>query len=108
MEAEAPVRLHGRQADSTGLVLFGDLFLSGTVEEIEIYRSSKCAPSQVSRKHESLHGVGAALVDTVAPADVVALRAGILRCDELVRAVLLVNLVVPSVEIERVIAVDVA
>lgn len=52
--------------------------------------------------------MGAALVDTVAPADVVALRAGILRCDELVRAVLLVNLVVPSVEIERVIAVDVA
>lgn len=108
VETKAPVGLHRRQASDAGLVLLCDLLLSRTVEEVQINAATQGTPGQVRRKHESFHGVSIALVDTVAATNVVALGAGILRCHEGVLPGLLVDLVVSGVEIEWVVAIDVA
>lgn len=108
VETKAPVRLHRRQADDAGLVLLCDLLLSWTVEKVQINAATKRSPGQVRRKHESFHGMSVALVDTVAATNVVALSAGILRCHKRVLSGLLIDLVVSGVEIEWVVAIDVA
>lgn len=97
METEAPVRLHGRQTNSTGLVLLRDFPGSRAIEKVKIDGTSKSTPSEVCGKHKSLHGVRAALVDAVAEADILALSGGVLRRDKGVFASLFVDFVVPGV-----------
>ena len=108
VETEAPVRLHGRQTDGADLVLLRDFLGSRTVEEVEVDGTTKSTPCQIRGKHKSLHGVCAALVDTVAATDILGLRGGVLRCHKGVFSSLLVDLVVPGVQIEWVVTVDVS
>lgn len=108
METEAPVRLHGRQTNSADLVLLCHFLGSRTVEEVEVDGTTKSTPREIRGEHESLHGVSAALVDTVAAADVFGVGTGVLRCHKGVFSSLLVDLVVPGVQIEWVVTVDVS
>ena len=108
VETEAPVRLHGRQTDGADLVLLRDFLGSWAVEEVEVNGTTKSTPREICREHESLHRVSAALVDAVAASDVLGVGAGVLRGHKGVFASLLVKLVVPGVQIEGVVTVDVA
>jgi hypothetical protein len=108
VEAETPVRLHSRQSNDTALILLRDVLGAWTVKEVKIDRSTKSPPSQVGRKHESLHRVRVALINTVAESNVIAIGTGVLRSHQSVCTSLLVHLIVSRVQIEGVVAVDVS
>lgn len=108
MEAETPVLLHSWQPNRANLVLLRDLLLIRTVKEVQVNRATERTPGHIGWQHKRLHWVSTPLVHAMAHTLVSLVRGRILRRDERMLASLLVNLVVPGVKVERMVAIDVA